>query len=84
MEELTEDHIRRLAWGVEFRMDVNEIPNGAYLQTPCTIYVWHSQRKQKSGKQLSETTEMQPRWVLSPYFTPCGDLLVAFYFPTVA
>lgn len=44
MGELAEDHIRRLAWGVEFRMDVNEIPNGAYLQTPCTIYVWHSRR----------------------------------------
>lgn len=37
MEELTEDHTRRLAWGVEFLMDVSGIPNGAYLQTPCTF-----------------------------------------------
>jgi hypothetical protein len=39
MGELTEDHIRRLAWGVEFRMNIKGIPNGAYLQTPCTIFM---------------------------------------------
>lgn len=35
MGELTKDHIRRLAWGVEFLMDVKGIPDGAYLQKPC-------------------------------------------------
>lgn len=40
MEELTEDHIRRLAWGVEFQMDVAEFQTELTYKRRVRFLCW--------------------------------------------